>query len=135
MSQNKLFFRLTIIVLVIAGLISMDIAVAAPEAMPLISRNVPAYASSDYPSSANDINYGTTLRGTIPGWIAYDLSSAPTTPVAVTPTPAQPNPTPPVVTGSIKVQFFSFNSSATTFVDWTKVTGYVSNVLQWGTEP
>jgi hypothetical protein len=30
---------------------------------------------------------------------------------------------------------YSFNSSATTFVDWTKVTGYVSGALQWGTEP
>jgi aryl-phospho-beta-D-glucosidase BglC (GH1 family) len=30
---------------------------------------------------------------------------------------------------------YSFNSSATTFVDWTKVTGYVSGTLQWGTEP
>jgi lysophospholipase L1-like esterase len=30
---------------------------------------------------------------------------------------------------------YSFNSSATTFVDWTQVTGYVSDSLQWGTEP
>ena len=30
---------------------------------------------------------------------------------------------------------YSFNSSATTFVDWTKVTGYVSGSLAWGTEP
>jgi hypothetical protein len=30
---------------------------------------------------------------------------------------------------------YSFNSTATTFVDWTKVTGYVSGSLQWGTEP
>jgi hypothetical protein len=30
---------------------------------------------------------------------------------------------------------YSFNSSATTFVDWTKVTGYVSGALQWGVEP
>ena len=30
---------------------------------------------------------------------------------------------------------YSFNSSATTFMDWTKVTGYVSGNLQWGTEP
>jgi hypothetical protein len=30
---------------------------------------------------------------------------------------------------------YSFNSSATTFVDWTKVTGYVSGALQWGIEP
>jgi hypothetical protein len=30
---------------------------------------------------------------------------------------------------------YSFNSSATTFADWTKVTGYVSGSLQWGIEP
>jgi hypothetical protein len=30
---------------------------------------------------------------------------------------------------------YSFNSTATTFVDWTKVTGYVSGALQWGIEP
>jgi endoglucanase len=30
---------------------------------------------------------------------------------------------------------YSFNSSATTFADWTKVTGYVSGTLQWGVEP
>jgi endoglucanase len=30
---------------------------------------------------------------------------------------------------------YSFNSSASSYVDWTKVTGYVSGALQWGTEP
>lgn len=30
---------------------------------------------------------------------------------------------------------YSFNSSATSYVDWTKVTGYFSGALQWGTEP
>ncbi len=30
---------------------------------------------------------------------------------------------------------YSFNSSGTTYGDWTKVTGYVSGALQWGTEP
>jgi hypothetical protein len=30
---------------------------------------------------------------------------------------------------------YSFNSTATTFTDWPQVTGYVSGVLQWGTEP
>jgi hypothetical protein len=30
---------------------------------------------------------------------------------------------------------YSFNSTGTTYVDWTKVTGYVSGALQWGTEP
>ena len=30
---------------------------------------------------------------------------------------------------------YSFNATATTYVDWTYVTGYVSGVLQWGTAP
>jgi hypothetical protein len=30
---------------------------------------------------------------------------------------------------------YSFNSTGTTFVDWTKVAGYVSGALQWGVEP
>ena len=30
---------------------------------------------------------------------------------------------------------YSFNSSATTYADWTKVTGYVSGTLIWGIEP
>ncbi|MCD1261142.1 cellulase family glycosylhydrolase [Paenibacillus athensensis] len=30
---------------------------------------------------------------------------------------------------------YSFNATATTFVDWSKVTGYVSGTLQWGTTP
>jgi endoglucanase len=30
---------------------------------------------------------------------------------------------------------YSFNSSATNYVDWTKVTGYVSGSLNWGIEP
>jgi hypothetical protein len=30
---------------------------------------------------------------------------------------------------------YSFNSSVTAYVDWTKVTGYVSGALQWGAEP
>jgi glucuronoarabinoxylan endo-1,4-beta-xylanase len=30
---------------------------------------------------------------------------------------------------------YSFNSSASSYVDWTKVTGYVSGALTWGTEP
>ncbi len=30
---------------------------------------------------------------------------------------------------------YSFNSSANTYVEWTKVSGFVSGVLQWGTEP
>jgi aryl-phospho-beta-D-glucosidase BglC (GH1 family) len=30
---------------------------------------------------------------------------------------------------------YSFNSTGTAYADWTKVTGYVSGALQWGTEP
>jgi hypothetical protein len=30
---------------------------------------------------------------------------------------------------------YSFNPTATAYVDWTRVTGYISGVLQWGTEP
>jgi arabinoxylan arabinofuranohydrolase len=30
---------------------------------------------------------------------------------------------------------YSFDSSASSYVDWTKVTGYVSEALAWGTEP
>ena len=49
---------------------------AAATASPLISQGVPAYASSEiFPArDANDADYGTVWRGSIPGWIAYDLS-------------------------------------------------------------
>jgi lysophospholipase L1-like esterase len=52
---------------------------AAPSPMPLISRGVPVYASSQiYPATyANDSSYGTNWRGTVPGWIALDLSRVP----------------------------------------------------------
>lgn len=30
---------------------------------------------------------------------------------------------------------YSFNSTATNYTDWTKITGYVSGALQWGMEP
>src|SRR5690349_14384165 len=54
-------------------------AQAAPTPMPLISRGVPTYASSQiYPASAaTDGDYGTNWRGAIPGWIALDLSHVP----------------------------------------------------------
>jgi lysophospholipase L1-like esterase len=42
--------------------------------MPVISRNVSSFASSDIAANANDYNYGTSWHGTTPGWIAYDLS-------------------------------------------------------------
>jgi hypothetical protein len=30
---------------------------------------------------------------------------------------------------------YSFNSTGTSYADWTKVTGYVSGALEWGVEP
>jgi lysophospholipase L1-like esterase len=50
--------------------------VGVPAASPLLSRGVPVFASSEiYPArDANDADYGTVWRGTLPGWIAYDLS-------------------------------------------------------------
>ena len=49
---------------------------AAIPATTLISRNVPAYASSSTAKRANDANYQTTWNGDAPGWLAYDLSKA-----------------------------------------------------------
>ena len=45
--------------------------------LPIISRNCPAYANDDVPTNANGSDYGTTWKGTTPGWIAYDLSGVP----------------------------------------------------------
>src|SRR3954451_13825476 len=48
--------------------------------MPLISRNVPAFASSGYypASNANDDSYDTAWRSQgSPAWLAYDLSKVP----------------------------------------------------------
>src|SRR5689334_4416012 len=52
---------------------------AAPSPMPLISRGVPVFASSQiYPAaSAIDADYATQWRGALPGWIALDLSRVP----------------------------------------------------------
>lgn len=59
-------------------LMGTSAAFAAPlPATQLISRDVPAYASSDEPAKANDANYMTTWNGTAPGWLAYDLSKVP----------------------------------------------------------
>lgn len=44
---------------------------------PLISRDVPAYASDGQAQAANDANYRTCWRGAAPGWLAYDLSQVP----------------------------------------------------------
>jgi lysophospholipase L1-like esterase len=57
----------------------------APQPMPLISRNAPAFASTlDYPpSNADDDDYNTAWRSTgtpstaAPAWLAYDLSAVP----------------------------------------------------------
>ncbi|HEX3048045.1 MAG TPA: SGNH/GDSL hydrolase family protein, partial [Bacillota bacterium] len=68
--------RILLLVLALIAIIAFSV-IAAPTPCPMISRGVPAYSSSDYPNGANDDNYGTTWRGTIPGWIAYDLSSVP----------------------------------------------------------
>jgi chitodextrinase/lysophospholipase L1-like esterase len=48
-------------------------------AMPIISRGKPAFASTNNASAnlANDSDYTTTWSGSQPGWIAYDLSSVP----------------------------------------------------------
>jgi lysophospholipase L1-like esterase len=50
-----------------------------PASMPVISRGAPAFASSQlYPAAdANDSDYTSYWRGSIPGWIAYDLSKVP----------------------------------------------------------
>lgn len=46
---------------------------------PLISRNVPVFASSEqYPArQANDASYDTAWRSSGPAWLAYDLSGVP----------------------------------------------------------
>jgi hypothetical protein len=51
--------------------------------MPIISRGVPAFASSGTPSLANDADYDTmwrsneTTSASTPSWLAYDLSGVP----------------------------------------------------------
>jgi lysophospholipase L1-like esterase len=45
--------------------------------MPVISRGVPAFASSGNAGGANDSSYSTYWRSNGPGWLAYDLSSVP----------------------------------------------------------
>ena len=60
--------------------ITMGYVVSAAPAMPatpLISRDVPAYASDGQAQAANDANYRTCWRGAAPGWLAYDLSKVP----------------------------------------------------------
>src|SRR5256885_17009946 len=59
-------------------------AQASPSPMPLISRGVPTYASSQiYPASAaTDSDYGTNWRGGNPGWHAPDPPHRPGPPPA-----------------------------------------------------
>ncbi|MGD8399324.1 MAG: cellulose binding domain-containing protein [Bacillota bacterium] len=66
-----------IFTIAVTCLIGFGILVAAPPAMPVISRNCPVFVSAGVASGANDSNYGTTWRGAVPGWIAYDLSDVP----------------------------------------------------------
>ena len=70
-------FSVLMLIVFLAVCINGLAATAAPPPLPLISLNVPAFAPTDYPASADDNNYGTCWRGTIPGWLAYDLSSVP----------------------------------------------------------
>jgi hypothetical protein len=57
------------------------LSVAAPTPMPVISRRVPAYASSErghLARYANDDDYGSYWRSSgVPAWLAYDLSGVP----------------------------------------------------------
>lgn len=65
--------------LAVCCLMSTTTAFASPmPATQMISRNVPAYASSDRAANANDARYLTTWNGEAPGWLAYDLSKTPT---------------------------------------------------------
>jgi lysophospholipase L1-like esterase len=80
MERMKLFGKLNkLIILVFAAIYFMqcNAIAAAPTTLPVISRGVPAFASSDIAANANDSSYGTTWKGTVPGWIAYDLSGVP----------------------------------------------------------
>lgn len=68
---------LSVLGCILIGLVGLGSLRAAPPTMPLISRNCPVFASNGTATGANDANYGTTWRGTVPGWIAYDLSAIP----------------------------------------------------------
>jgi lysophospholipase L1-like esterase len=56
---------------------------SAPTVMPIISRGLPAFASSNVysgssPSNADDNSYSSEFRSSgVPAWVAYDLSSVP----------------------------------------------------------
>ncbi|MGN8830962.1 SGNH/GDSL hydrolase family protein [Selenomonas montiformis] len=80
MKHFPLLPKRRIAILAACCLMGTSAAFAAPiPATHLISRGVPAYASSDKPELANDANYQTTWNGKAPGWLAYDLSKVPQT--------------------------------------------------------
>ncbi len=66
-----------------AGTLDSGMTDAGLEPMPVISRNVPAHASSGTASDANDDDYDTIWRSSettsaaTPSWLAYDLSGVP----------------------------------------------------------
>jgi lysophospholipase L1-like esterase len=77
MTGKAKFFSLVVLIIALTCFVAIDV-IAAPASMPVISRNCPAYASSDVAANANDSSYNTCWKGTTPGWIAYDLSGVPT---------------------------------------------------------
>ena len=74
--------RLGLVVVMAGALLSCGSRTSphiAAAATPLISHGVPVFASSQLQpaANANDADYSTVWRGSIPGWIAYDLSRVP----------------------------------------------------------
>lgn len=50
---------------------------AGQDPMPLISKNIPSFATGDNAKNANDASYATSWKGNLPGWVAFDLSQIP----------------------------------------------------------
>src|SRR6185312_6858802 len=71
--------RLLSVTAFVSALVFASAAAAAPVPMPLISRGLPAFTSSGiYPArDANDGDYDTVWRGSSKSWLAYDLSTVP----------------------------------------------------------
>lgn len=46
--------------------------------MKLIGRHIPTYASEGNAGFANDRDWGSFWKGSVPGWLAFDLSGIPT---------------------------------------------------------
>jgi lysophospholipase L1-like esterase len=76
-SRTQLTIFIVIFGLIGSVVILRSFAAGAPTPMPLISRSKPAFASSGTASNANDADYSTYWMGSIPGTLAYDLSSVP----------------------------------------------------------